>query len=73
MPTRRGDSSDHQSDRVERSAADDAARLDALKRAVQIGWEDLDAGRYVDIDECDLDAFVRKLGRQATDRVRASR
>lgn len=73
MPTRRGDSSAHQPDQIERSAADDAARLEALRKAVQVGWEDLDAGRYVDIDESDLDAFVGKLGRQATDRVRASR
>ena len=58
---------------VERSAAEDAARLDALKNAAETGWSDLDAGRYADVEEDELGEFIGTLGRRAADRVRAGR
>ncbi|PZU44391.1 MAG: type II toxin-antitoxin system ParD family antitoxin [Sphingomonas sp.] len=56
---------------VERHAAEDAARLEALKKAAETGWDDIAAGRYVDIAEDGLDDFLGALGKQAADRVRA--
>lgn len=57
---------------VEHRAAEDTARLEALKRAAQIGWDDVEAGRFVDVADEDLDNFIGTLGRQAADRVRAA-
>lgn len=57
---------------VEHRAAEEAARLEALKRAAQIGWDDVEAGRFVDVADEDLDNFIGALGRQAADRVRAA-
>lgn len=58
---------------VERSAAEDAARLDALRKAAQTGWSDLDAGRYVEVEEDELGEFIGRLGRRAADRARVGR
>ncbi|GLS99741.1 addiction module antidote protein [Sphingobium jiangsuense] len=55
---------------IERHAAEDAARLEALKKAAELGWNDIDAGRYVDVAEDGLSDFIGGLGRQAADRVR---
>ena len=55
---------------VERNAAEDAARLDALQKAAQTGWDDLDAGRFVDVEEHQLGEFIAGLGRQAKKRAR---
>ena len=38
-------------------------KLDALRKAAQIGWDDVSAGRYIDVDDTDLDEFVSALGR----------
>ena len=58
---------------VERRAAEEAARLEALKKAAQVGWDDVDAGRSVDVADEDLDTFIGALGRQASDRVRSAK
>ena len=39
-----------------------SARLEALQRAAQIGWDDVSAGRYTDVDDADLDAYISGLG-----------
>ncbi len=57
---------------VEHRAAEDAARLEALQKAAQVGWNDVDAGRFVDVADEDLDSFIGALGRQAADRVRSA-
>lgn len=58
---------------VEQRAAEDAARLEALREAVQRGWDDLTAGRYTDVDDDGLEDFVAGLGRQAAEQTRADR
>lgn len=57
---------------VEHRAAEDTARLEALKKAAQTGWDDVEAGRFADVADEDLDSFIGALGRQAADRVRAA-
>jgi len=50
---------------VEVREARNAAQLEALRRAAQIGWDDVSAGRYTDIDDSDLDTYISGLGREA--------
>ncbi|WDA39049.1 MULTISPECIES: type II toxin-antitoxin system ParD family antitoxin [Sphingobium] len=50
---------------VEQRTAEDAARLEALKKAVAAGWDDIAAGRYADITEEGLGDFIGALGEQA--------
>jgi antitoxin ParD1/3/4 len=54
---------------VEQRAAEDAARLDALRQAAQTGWDDIAAGRYTDVAEDELADFIGGLGRQAAERT----
>lgn len=56
---------------VEQHAAEDAARLEALKKAAETGWNDIAAGRYADVTDEGLDDFIGALGEQAADRLRA--
>jgi len=39
-----------------------SARLDALRRAAQVGWDDVSAGRYMEVDNADLDTYISSLG-----------
>lgn len=41
------------------------AKLARLRSAVQLGWDDLDAGRFIDVGHVDLPAFIEKIGRDA--------
>lgn len=50
---------------LERQELQEAARLAALREAVEQGWSDLAAGRFVDIDDENLDEFIRELGLRA--------
>jgi len=50
---------------VEQREAEDAARLVALREAAEIGWRDIDAGRYRDVAEPDVVAFIDDLGARA--------
>jgi antitoxin ParD1/3/4 len=56
---------------VEAREAEDAARLEVLRAAVQAGWDDIAAGRYVDIADADLEGFLDRLtaGRAARSRT----
>ena len=51
---------------LERQDMEDAARLAALRDAVEKGWSDLAAGRYDDVSDENLDDFIGQLGFRAT-------
>lgn len=51
---------------LERRERTDAAKLQALREAANRGWEDIATGRYIDIIEHDIDAFVSELGHRAS-------
>lgn len=51
---------------IEQRERTDAAKLQALREAANRGWEDIAAGRYVDIVEHDLDDFIVELGGRAS-------
>ena len=57
---------------VERREAEDAARLAALRAAVQVGLDDLDAGRYRDIRDSDLTDYIAALGVRAEEASRTA-
>lgn len=57
---------------IEQRDALEAAKLAALKEAARIGFDDIDEGRFQDVDDGHLVAFVAGLGRQASKRRRAS-
>jgi antitoxin ParD1/3/4 len=43
----------------------EAAKLKMLKKAARLGWADISAGRYADVDDEQLEDFVAHLGRRA--------
>jgi antitoxin ParD1/3/4 len=47
---------------VESREAENAARLAALRAAVDLGWADVAAGRYTDLDADGVEAFVAESG-----------
>ncbi|WP_312808755.1 type II toxin-antitoxin system ParD family antitoxin [Corynebacterium variabile] len=49
---------------VEKQRAEDAARLEALRRHVATGEIDIAAGRYVDVELDELDGFMDDLAQQ---------
>jgi len=57
---------------IEAREALEAAKLQALKQAAELGFSDLDHGRFTEIEDADLDRVIEGLGRRATDRVRAA-
>jgi antitoxin ParD1/3/4 len=58
---------------IEARDAHEQAKLAALQEAARIGVADLEAGRYDQIDDADLNAYIANLGRQASERVRNGR
>lgn len=48
---------------LEQARQDRAARLKALQMAAQVGWDDLDAGRYTDVAPEDVRTHVGALRR----------
>jgi antitoxin ParD1/3/4 len=57
---------------VEQREATEAAKLAAFKEAAQVGFRDLDEGRFEIIEDTDLEEYIAALGREASARVRAS-
>jgi antitoxin ParD1/3/4 len=57
---------------IEERDAREAAKLKALEQAAQIGFSDLEAGRYRDIAGQDIEAAIGELGRQASARAQNS-
>lgn len=59
---------------VESRDAEDRARLDALRQAVQVGIDDLESGRYKQFDSfADLDNYLGKVTDRVLARPRTSR
>ncbi len=56
---------------IEQREAEEAIKLEALRRAAQVGWDHLAAGRYRDVSDDDLEDFVGQLGNRASEQVRA--
>lgn len=54
---------------VERREALEAARLAALQEAARVGFRDIEEGRFDDVSDGDLEAFVGELGMRAGSRV----
>lgn len=50
---------------VELETVREAARLAALRQAAQAGWDDVTAGRYIDVPADQLGAFISELGTEA--------
>lgn len=57
---------------IEEREARQAAKLKALQGAAQVGFTDLDQGRYRDLQDEDLEGVVANLGARASDLVRAA-
>jgi antitoxin ParD1/3/4 len=47
---------------------DDASKLAALRAVAEIGFSDIEQGRYRDVTEAELDSYIAELGRQAHNR-----
>jgi antitoxin ParD1/3/4 len=56
---------------IEQREADEAARLAALRNAAQLGWRDIESGRYRDLDDDSLAEHIERLGARAGEEVRA--
>lgn len=52
---------------LEQREAEEAARIDSLRAAADVGWKDIDEGRYRDVRPAELEAFVRSLGTRASE------
>jgi antitoxin ParD1/3/4 len=50
---------------LERQEQEDAAKLQALRMAADLGWADVAAGRYRDIADEELEDFIGQLGARA--------
>lgn len=53
---------------IEQREQRDAAKLRALQAAVQVGLDDLDAGRYVELEDDELEGYITMLGERAAAR-----
>ena len=49
----------------------EAAKLQALQNAANLGWADIAAGRYTDVADDQLDDFIGQLGRSAAARAQS--
>jgi toxin ParE1/3/4 len=56
---------------VEEREAREVVKLKALQQAAQAGFAELDQGRYRELAEDELEAFVTELGVRAAERVRS--
>ena len=50
----------------------EAAKLKALQQAASQGWEDVAAGRYIDVANDQLEDFIGQLGQRAARQVQTT-
>ncbi len=53
---------------IERRDEEESVRLEALKNAIRLGLEDLEAGRYDAVDFNEIDDYVASLGHSSSTR-----
>jgi antitoxin ParD1/3/4 len=58
---------------IENREREDAVKLQALRAAADQGWADVNAGRYTDLADDELDDFTGQLGAHAAARTPTSR
>ena len=51
---------------IERRDEEESVRLEALKNAIRLGLEDLEAGRYDAVDFNEIDDYVASLGHSSS-------
>jgi antitoxin ParD1/3/4 len=54
---------------VEERERIEAAKLKVLKQAARKGWDDIAAGRYIEVPDNKLEDFIGQLGKQAARRA----
>jgi len=52
-----------------RTETSEEAQFAVLREALQQGWDDIEAGRYVTIEPGKIGEFVKAVGRCVTERV----
>jgi antitoxin ParD1/3/4 len=57
---------------IEQREAEEAAKLEALKNAAQVGWRDLESGRYRDVAAEDLAGYIGQLGARGSKQARTA-
>jgi len=58
---------------IEQRDEREAAKLKALREAANVGFADLDEGRFEDVPDDRLEDYIAGLGREAAARVRKAR
>ena len=51
----------------------EAAKLKALRQAADKGWQDIAAGRYTDVNDDQLEDFIRQSGLKSARKEPATR
>lgn len=54
---------------LEQREVENEAKLAALRAAAQVGFAELDAGRYTELRPDEVEGYIAKLGRQAAQAV----
>ena len=57
---------------VEQHAAEDAVRIEGLRKAAELGWNDIHARRFADVADDGLADFIASLGKHAAERLRTA-
>lgn len=54
---------------IEQREAEEAIKLEALRRAAEVGWDHVAADRYRDVSNDNLEDFIGQLGNRAGEQV----
>ena len=54
---------------IEQREAMEAAKLKSIQAAAQVGFKDIDDGRFIDLADAELESVISDLGRQASANV----